>query len=369
MARHTRRLNALAAICAVLLVAAVLAAFGRSDASGRTVRASGTTGHLPQPSSTQSTTTTLPATTTTSVAATTTTTKAPPPVTTSATTAPPQPVDAAHRAAVGTVSFTFVDPSRPTPAAGADPGGPTRTLPTIVRYPATASGPSHMGAPFPLVVFAHGYASSPGVYSALLDSWASAGYVVAAPSFPRATAGAPLDEGDLVNQPGDVSFVITKVLALAAPGGPLAGLVDTSHVGVAGHSDGASTTEGIGYNSCCRDKRVLADAVMEGDEHTFPGGTLSVSGSPPMLVIQADHDAFNPPSFGLQLYRDGRSPKYLLWLINAQHLEPFTSDVAHLGVVEAATTGFFDRYLKGRTDGVAAMQRAATPGLATLTSG
>lgn len=233
-----------------------------------------------------------------------------------------------------------------------------------MRYPA-----GRAGAPFPLIVFAHGYQSSPGVYSSLLDSWSSAGYVVAAPSFPRATAGGPLDEGDLVRQPGDLSFVITKVLALAVPGGPLAGIVDPSRVGVAGHSDGASTTDGVGYNSCCRDKRVIADAVMEGDEHTFPGGALSVAGSPPLLVIQADHDGFNPAPLGLQVYHDGRTPKYLLWLVNAQHLEPFTTDLAHLAVVEAATTGFFDRYLKGRAGGVTAIRRAASPGLATLTSG
>jgi len=357
-------LNALAAMCAVLLVGGVLAAFGRSEASGRTVRATGTTVPLPQPASTQAATTTTVAATTTTAAATTTTSKPPPATTVATTAAPPPAVDASHRAAVTTVSFTFVDPSRPTPSAPGDPGAPTRTLPTIVRYPA-----SRVGAPFPLIAFAHGYSSSPGVYAALLDYWSSAGYVVAAPSFPRGTAGGLLNENDLVNQPGDLSFVITKVLALAGPGGPLAGLVDTARVGVAGHSDGASTTEGIGYNSCCKDKRVLADAVMEGDEHAFPGGALSVAGSPPLLVIQADHDVFNPASFGLQLFHDTASPKYLLWLVNAQHLEPFTTDLAHRAVVEAVTTGFFDRYLKGRADGVTAMRRGVSPGLATLTAG
>jgi hypothetical protein len=352
-------LNALIALGVVLLVAGVLAAFGRTAASGRTVQAGAT--------ATASPTTTVAPTTAVPTAATTTTTTVAP--TTVAATAPPPPppaVDAGHRAPVGTATYTFVDATRSTPPAQGDPGEVTRTLPTIVRYPEAGS---RAGAPFPLIVFAHGYQSSPSVYSALLDAWAGAGYVVAAPSFPRATAGGPLDEDDLASQPGDLSFVITKVLALAGPGGPLAGVVDPTRVGVAGHSDGASTTDGIGYNSCCRDRRVQADAVMEGDEHTFAGGALSVAGSPPLLVIQADHDAFNPAPLGLQVYHDARSPKYLLWLVNAQHLEPYTSDLSHLGVVEAVTTSFFDRYLKGRVDGLAGMQRGAVPGLATLASG
>jgi hypothetical protein len=282
--------------------------------------------------------------------------------------------DANHRWAVGTESLTFVDTSRRTPAAGGDPGEAFRSLPTVIRYP--VDGPangaetpggagSRLGRPFPLIVFAHGYDTTPGAYAALLHNWAGAGYVVAAPSFPRATAGGPLDEGDVDNQPGDLSFVITQVLA--APS--LAGLVDGGHIGVAGHSDGASTTAGVGYNSCCKDSRLAADAVMEGDEHRYPGSWFPAGPAPALLVIQADHDALNPPALGRAVYDGGSSPKYLLWLLNAQHLEPYTSDAAHLGVVEAVTTAFFDRYLKGRVDSVAAMRSAAAPGLATLTSG
>jgi hypothetical protein len=280
---------------------------------------------------------------------------------------------------VGTQSFTFVDSSRGTPPADGDPGEASRTLPTVVLYPTdgpasaaetAGAAPSHLGRPFPLLVFAHGYDSSPAAYATLLHAWASAGYVVAAPSFPRATAGGPLDEDDVDNQPGDLSYVITRMLAMAGPGGQFAGVVDPAHVGVAGHSDGASTTAGIGYNSCCRDGRVAADAVMEGDLHDYPGGSWFPAGRlAPLLVIQGDDDQLNPPELGQAVYNGGRSPKYLLWLVNAQHLEPYTTDADHLAVVEAVTTAFFDRYLKGRVAAVSQMRRAATSGLATLTSG
>jgi Chlorophyllase enzyme len=249
----------------------------------------------------------------------------------------------------------------------------------VILYPAdgpvsSAEGagvaPSQVGRPFPLIVFAHGYDSSPEIYGTMLHAWASAGYVVAAPYFPRATLGGPLDENDVDNQPGDMSFVITKVLALAGAGGPLAGAVDPGRIGVAGHSDGASTTAGIGYNSCCRDSRVLADIVMEGDLHAYPGGSwFPAVKLAPLLVIQGDSDSINPPELGQAVYNGGRSPKYLLWLLGGQHLEPFTTDTAHLAVVEAVTTSFFDRYLKGRVAALTQMKQAATPGLATLTGG
>ena len=53
------------------------------------------------------------------------------------------------------------------------------------------------------------------VYERLLDAWARAGYVVAAPSFPLTQKHVPggRRERDLVNQPGDMSFVISRMLA------------------------------------------------------------------------------------------------------------------------------------------------------------
>jgi predicted dienelactone hydrolase len=287
-------------------------------------------------------------------------------------------VDASHRWAVGTYLLNLVDTSRPTGPAGSDPGAASRTLPTVVLYPAdgaptapeTPGGTaSHLGGPYPLIVFGHGFNSSPARYAGLLHAWAAAGYVVAAPSFPRALEGSQLDEGDLNNQPGDMRFVITKMLAASASPGPLSGLIDPGRIGAAGHSDGADAALGLGYNSCCRDTRVKAVLVGEADEHVFPGGTYFPAGSAPLLLTQADQDVLNPPPYGQQIFADARTPKYLLWLINAQHLEPFTTDQAHLNVVEQASIDFFDRYLKGRADGLTRLRSDAPRGLATLTAG
>jgi fermentation-respiration switch protein FrsA (DUF1100 family) len=229
--------------------------------------------------------------------------------------------------------------------------------------------PSRQSGPYPLIVFAHGFDSTPDVYGGLLDALASAGYVVAAPAFPRALRGGPLDEDDLASEPGDISFVIGRLLSVSASPGLLAGLVAAARIGVAGHSDGGVAALGVGFNTCCRDGRVTAVVLGSADEQTFPSGSYFPPGSPPMLVIQGDHDPINPPADSRQLFADGRTPKYLLWLLDAGHLEPFSTDVAHLAVVEAVTIAFFDRYLKGEADGVRRMETGTLPGLATLTPG
>ena len=131
---------------------------------------------------------------------------------------------------------------------------------TYVRYPALGApgevdvrnaAPASAGGPYPLVVFGHGFAVTPHVYASLLQSWARAGYVVAAPVFPLGNADAPdgPDEADLVNQPADMSFVISSLLALNQPGaGALTGLIDPGQIAVAGHSDGAETALAVAYS-------------------------------------------------------------------------------------------------------------------------
>jgi predicted dienelactone hydrolase len=131
-----------------------------------------------------------------------------------------------------------------------------RTLVTYVRYPRSGH------RPYPLVVFGHGFALLPGVYAKLLDSWARAGYVVAAPVFPVENEQAPggPDESDLVNQPGDISFVISRLVAADADRRSwLYGLAN--RIAVAGHSDGAETAFGVAYERRYLDRRVRAAVI------------------------------------------------------------------------------------------------------------
>ncbi|MDP9074846.1 MAG: hypothetical protein M3N98_11865, partial [Actinomycetota bacterium] len=119
MASHRRALNALVAVGTVTLVAAVLATFGRGGASGRPIRTGPPTAAVAEaPSSARPSTAALPTTTVASSTPSGSPGAAPtsPPGTGApvAPVAPPAPVDSRHRWAVGTISFTLVDASRPT---------------------------------------------------------------------------------------------------------------------------------------------------------------------------------------------------------------------------------------------------------------
>ena len=170
---------------------------------------------------------------------------------------------------VGYIEEVYTDYERVTPPSGDDPGRDSRTLRTLIVYPAAADGASALvesaspaGGPYPLVLFAHGLGGFPEGYGEILAAVASGGYVVVAPEFPRSSRfnpGGP-DAGDTGSQPGDLSFLIDTVVERAAdPQWPLAGMVDNSQIAAIGHSNGAITVLGISANSCCRDERV--DAV------------------------------------------------------------------------------------------------------------
>ncbi|MET0884640.1 MAG: hypothetical protein ABWZ13_10845, partial [Acidimicrobiales bacterium] len=85
---------------------------------------------------------------------------------------------------VRTVEETFVDKSRETPRSGDVAAEPSRTLESLVFLP-------EGDGPYPLLVFAHGLASSPDAYLDLLGAVASAGFVIVAPDFPLTSGNGP----------------------------------------------------------------------------------------------------------------------------------------------------------------------------------
>jgi dienelactone hydrolase len=293
----------------------------------------------------------------------------------------PQPQGSPPHApyAVGVRVLRLVDQSRTVELPS---GRSPRTLMTIVRYPAlgTASTRDLAGAPaaraagpFPLVVFGHGFAVTPGLYAALLHTWAQAGYVVAAPVFPLEQANAPggPDESDLVNQPQDMRFVISRMLAASATSGTaLGGLVDARRIAVAGQSDGGETALAVAYDTPFRDPRVRAAVILSGAKIPGIGFAFPAHGSPPLLATQGNLDTVNPPSFTHAFYDSAPRPKYLLDLPGASHLPPYSTQQPQLGIVERVTIAFFRAYLGGAGGGAA--QRIAAlgnvPGVATLSA-
>ena len=276
------------------------------------------------------------------------------------------------RYSTGTLTETFVDPARPTPPNGAVPGHPGRTLAVTVFYPSRPSPrfqavapPDHRAAPYPLVVFAHGFPSDPAGYTPLLQAWASSGYVVAAPTFPLTNPSAPggPDLADYVNQPGDLSFVVTQLEAQSrAPRGTLSGMVDPDAVGAAGHSLGGVTTLGLVANSCCRDPRIKAAVVMAGDQLAYPGGRAEFP-AVPLLFVHGSADPVVPYASSIAAFDAAMAPKGLLTIRGGDHEAPVAGDA--FDAVVRTTRAFLDLYLK-RTGTPARLRADGNTGRTTL---
>ena len=268
---------------------------------------------------------------------------------------------------------TFAEPAH-IGAAGQSLG--PRTLLIQIRYPLTrrSTGSQGVRGGFPLLLFAPGFMQCGGPYSHLLRSWASAGYVVAVVNFPRTgcQAGAQAYEPDLVNQPADMTYVLSRLLALnARTHNPFSGLLNRHEIAAAGQSDGGDTVAALAANACCTDHRLKAVAVLSGAEWPPMPGRYFAHGAPPMLFAQGTADTINPPWTSLQLYRQDQSQvKYYLDLLGANHLLPYwgTNPVERL--VARVTLAFFDRYVLGTAHALAAMTRDGNViGRAALVSG
>ena len=163
-------------------------------------------------------------------------------------------------------------------------------------------------------------------------------------------------------------FVISELLALsAARSGPLAGLIDPARIAVAGQSDGGDTALAVAYNSNFRDPRVKAAVILSGAEMPGVEGFAFAPGEPPLLATQGTADTVNPPSATNAFFAAASRPKYLLNLLGAEHLPPYSHQEPQLAIVERVTTSFLDAYLKRRTGALVALRADGNvAGVATI---
>jgi hypothetical protein len=273
-------------------------------------------------------------------------------------TTPPPTTAAGPPFPVRTVTLPLVDSSRPTVAGGVELS-PHRALTTVVWLPVGAG-------PRPLVVFGPGFDVGPRTYAALLEGWASHGYVVAAVEFPLAdpaVAGAHLDESDLQNEPQDLRFVADS---LVTPGGPVAGAIDAGRVAVAGHSDGGEAALDASTQAAPAGEPPFRAAITMSVQ-PLPGPPPSHN--PPILFTQGDADTINPPDYGYSAFADASSPKYLEILHGGGHLPPLQDGSRWLPTVIAVTDAFLDAYLAGDGPASAITTRGDAPPLAYIRAG
>ncbi|MCW5890391.1 MAG: hypothetical protein KIT14_07540 [bacterium] len=230
---------------------------------------------------------------------------------------------------VGVRTITFVDTSRPTAAWGGEPERPSRTLETIVWYPTdggsgtepASNAPLSAGGPFPLVLNSHGYGDVNYGAAYLGVPLASRGFVVVSPNYPQSHLGVPGGSRlpDVVNQPGDLRYVLDQVLALSADGSSwLAGGVDRKKIGAQGLSLGGLTTLLATYSPILGDKRIKAAMVMA--PYSCPLTKKMLRRSPPLLFIAGDGDRITPLEQNAgRTFDKARMPRTLVNLAGATH--------------------------------------------------
>ncbi|MBN2622705.1 MAG: alpha/beta hydrolase [Acidimicrobiales bacterium] len=261
---------------------------------------------------------------------------------------------------VGTRSVTFVDDERSTPAFGEAPAEDTRTLVTDLWYPARgdagdeplADAPAADG-PFPLVVFNHGQQGEPEQYAPSFETWARAGYVVAAPRHPVTVRDGPGGQfvDDIEGELGDVPFVITSIDE------ELSDLADVDELAVAGHSSGAIVAFANAFNTCCQDERIdavlvqaLLNLPLDGEYAPVLRGTpvMFMHGDADLLPIDGAHDTFEA----------AEPPKYFLTIEGGDHSEAYRSGEPAPWVA-AAALAFFDLHLKGEDEALDTLEGIA----------
>jgi dienelactone hydrolase len=158
-------------------------------------------------------------------------------------------------------------------------GVPPDTLSTVRTNAAVDATPAGRQRSLPLVVLSPGFTNSRGTLTALAEDLASHGYVVAgidhtyesfATAFPdgRVTTCLARDarrqgnwspEKVAAGRAADVSFVLGELTG-ARPAWPGAGLIDSSRIGMAGHSAGGAAA----IAAMVADSRIRAGIDMDG---------------------------------------------------------------------------------------------------------
>jgi dienelactone hydrolase len=270
---------------------------------------------------------------------------------------------------VGTREETYVDTSRPTAPNKSFAGAPDRTIRVRFYFPGERGAPARDGAPYPLVVFSHGFTARPEAYQRLLEDFARAGYVVAAPAYPLSNRDAPGGPvvTDLANQPKDASFVIDRVLEAARGDGWLGGLVDAARIGAGGHSLGAFTTFGLAWNTTCNDARVKAAMAMSGGRGGCAGAYFGDDRTP-LLAVHGDRDEVVPYGVGRSTYAAAPRPKFFLTIRGGRHSsDELGGTTPGQRAVTRSAIAFFDFYLRGEAGALERLRRVATvDGLTTF---
>jgi poly(3-hydroxybutyrate) depolymerase len=247
-------------------------------------------------------------------------------------------------------TFTFVDSSRNTPPRGSVPASSGRVIATVVRRPIGEMGP------LPLVVFGHGWNSNPGVYAPVLDTWAQAGFLVAAVTFPDSAnvyPGTPV--ADYSDQARDLSFVIGQMLT------GVAGPADPNRVAVAGHSDGGSDVCLLAFDPYFADHRIRGYLAMSGDTQVGLAGPFDATTPGAFEEIVGTQDEYGEYPKAMSTFQAAGMPKVLLTVDGGDHLGMYIASTPQSDALRQETVRFLTAALGPATPSSAQLAQDSQP--------
>lgn len=214
-----------------------------------------------------------------------------------------------------TDDFKAVDETRKTQANNDFPGRDVRVLKGKVWRPAGLQTPG------PLLVYSHGFMSFHQEGQYLTRFLASHGYTIVAVDYPLTNFFAPGKPklADVVNQPGDVSFLIDTMLKRNADkNDTLFNTIDPKKIAVDGVSLGGMTSTLVAFHRKVLDKRITAAISTAGPAAMFTADFFA-SNNIPFLMIGGDGDAMVPYEKNAANIPQKKPGSILVTLKNASH--------------------------------------------------
>jgi predicted dienelactone hydrolase len=250
--------------------------------------------------------------------------------------------------------------------------------------------PDPSAAPYPVVVYSHGWQSYRTASTAQMEALASSGYIAVAIDHPYAAAFTIFPDGRVVlndpallppsgrEQPGDqamreavqgvmaadITFVLDQLARLNSGefAAPLAGLLDLERLGLTGVSTGGGAALWV----CHQDPRCKAVLAQDGWYEPLPAAIVAGAVPQPLLIMQSETvwDRDNN-SRQAAIYHNAAAPAYQLQIAGILHYDfgdyPLLSPLSALlpergslngrrtlAVVDTYLLAFFDTYLKGQ---------------------
>ena len=191
---------------------------------------------------------------------------------------------------VDSFSVTLKDTHRETASNGDYAGADSRSLTATVWHPGETDKSASRA--FPLLVYSHGFSSSRESGRHIGRHLASYGYVVISADYPLTHFFAPGGPNvlDIVNQPGDVSFLIDSVLEWNGDSKhSLYGLIDRERIAVTGTSLGGMTSTLAAFHPDMRDPRIRAALSIAGPSMMFSEDFYR-NAPVPFMMLASDQD-------------------------------------------------------------------------------